>query len=523
MKNRLISIVLVICMAFALCVPALGAMSLANFDRVRTYESGFVDVPSTAWFHEGVLNAYERGIMDGRPNGEFDPNGRITIAETLKIAATIHRVFHTGSDVFPSGSPWYMPYVDYARRNGIPIGAFRSFNAPITRGDFAVIMARALPDEALTPINRVMDGGIPDVLERFSFGPAVYRLFRAGVLTGSDDYGTFFPGRTLTRAEAATIVSRLVDADTRVRMTFDATLTAEQIYTMASPAVFFIQILDQNEEILKTGSGFFICASGLAVTNHHVAVGAHSMRVTTSDGEVFYAAGLYDFDRLKDTALIQVDGGPFPYLEISDTAVRTGATVFALGSPLGLQASFSRGIVSQASRVVEGMSFIQLDAAISTGSSGGALLNTSGMVIGVTTATMHGSQNINLAVPIAYFTELSSERYLAFSDMIIDVPFFDGFFPAPDFGAHFGVRPWETRAQLGGTSFSYRVSDLPRDLDDIIEEYILILEQNMFESMGDMTVSGATFRRFYNSLHDVILSFIVETIRTVEVITINVA
>jgi hypothetical protein len=136
---------------------------------------------------------------------------------------------------------------------------------------------------------------------------------------------------------------------------------------------------------------------------------------------------------------------------------------------------------------------------------------------------MHGSQNINLAVPIAYFTELSSERYLAFSDMIIDVPFFVGFFPAPDFGAHFGVRPWETRAQLGGTSFSYRVSDLPRDLDDIIEEYILILEQNMFESMGDMTVSGATFRRFYNSLHDVILSFIVETIRTVEVITVNVA
>ncbi|MCL2391040.1 MAG: trypsin-like peptidase domain-containing protein [Oscillospiraceae bacterium] len=523
MRNKITAIVLVICLTLLVSTPALGSTSLANFDRIRTYQGGFSDVPSSAWFYSSVRSVYERGIIDGRSAGTFDPQGQITIAETIKIAALIHRGFHTASMEFPGGAPWYAPYLDYAQRNGIRINAFRNFNAPITRADFAVIMASALPDEALTPINRITDGAIPDVSERFSYGTAVYLLYRAGVLTGSDDDGTFFPGRTLTRAEAAAIVDRMIDADSRIFMTRDVPLTPEQIYLKVSPAVFLIQVLDENEEVVKTGSGFFISDDGLAVTNHHVIVGATSLRITLYDGEVLDAAGLYDFDRFDDTALIRISGEGFSYLEIADAPPRTGATVYALGSPLGLQASFSRGIVSQALRVVEGMTFIQLDAAISTGSSGGALLDVYGRVVGVTTATLPGAQNINLAVPIELFTSLSTERYMSFDSLLIRTVHYEGFYPAPDFGAIFGISPWETRRALGGTSFSYRVSDLPGDIADIIDEYSFIIEQNFFVHMGDMVVSGNVLSRFYNAWHDVILSFGLEEIRNVEVFTVNVA
>jgi len=499
-------------------------MSLTNFDRIRTYESTFTDVPTTAWFHDGIRNAYELGIMNGRAQGVFDPEGRITIAETVRLAAILHRGFMTGFTEFPGGSPWYVPYLDYARRNGLPVAAFRNFNVPITRADFAVIMAGTLPDEALTPINRVPDGAIPDVFERFSYGQAVYLLYRAGVLTGSDNYGTFFPGRTLTRAEAATIVSRMIDADSRVSMSFQLPLTAEQVYQLASPAVFFIEVLNRSGDLIKTGSGFFISECGLALTNFHVVVGAAAIRITMDDGKVLYSSGLYDFDRVADTALIQIEGSGFPYLELADdSTVQTGATVFALGSPLGLQASFSRGIVSQAHREVEGMSFIQLDAAISTGSSGGALLDTSGKVIGITTATMLDAQNINLAVPIRFFTSLCSESYTPFRDLLIDAPHFNGFYPAPDFGAHFGIRVWETRDELGGTSFTFRYVDFPGDPDEIIEEYMIIIEQNLFEHVGYITVGGVTWRRYYNSQADVLLAISREVIRTWDTFSVNVS
>jgi len=523
MIKKLVVVILIVSLLLTLTISALGAMSLSNFDRIREYQGNFADVPPSAWFYPGVRNVYERGIMDGRNDGSFDPQGAITIAETVKIASTLHRIFHTGFGDFTSGSPWYMPYLEYAHRNGLRVGAFRNFNMPITRADFAVIMESSLPNEVLTPISRIPDGAIPDVYEHFSYGRAVYTLYRAGVLTGFDAAGTFFPGRTLTRAEAATIVSRMIDADSRVLMTRDIPLTAEQVYELASPAVFTIHVFNSEDESFKYGSGFFISESGLALTNYHVIVGAHSASITTFDGEVFWISGMYDFDRAADIALIQVYGDGFSYLEVSDATVRTGATVYALGSPLGLQSSFSRGIVSQAAREIDGFPFIQLDAAIAAGSSGGALLDTYGRVIGVTTAALTDAQNINLALPIALFMELDTYSYAPLNEFLISTVSFPGFAPAPDFGAHFGVRSWYTRPGLGGTSFSYRIIDLPGHVELLLDEYMHLLAQNAFEHMGYITVSDTTFRRYYNAQEDIIISIAFETIRTVDVITVNVA
>jgi len=459
--------------------------------------------------------------MDGKSNSSFDPLGSLTIAETIKIAASLHKGYHTGSMDFVSDSPWYAPYVEYALKNGIPIGAYRNLNVAATRSDFAVIIAGSLPDEAIAPINRIADGAIPDVWESYSYGQAVYKLYRAGILTGSDKEGTFFPGRTLSRAEAATLIMRIVDADTRASLSIAAELTGEQIYELASPAVFFIEVFDSDEKTIKSGSGFFICESGLAVTNYHVVVGASSMKITTDDGEVYDVIGIYDYNWKKDSALIQIDGSGFHYLELADSAkLQTGATVYALGSPLGLQASFSRGIVSRALREIEGSEYIQLDAAISSGSSGGALLDTSGRAVGVTNATAVGAQNINLAVPINFYSELCRANHVPVESILIKTSYYKNYHPAPDFGAFFNTKVYYEDTLRRGTKYAYRTVDLPGDAVRVIDEYKHLLEQNLFGLYGHLTDDGIVFDMYYNMRYDVTVTIGVEEIKGRECVTV---
>ena len=524
MKRRIVSLLLIVSLALVAGMPAYGAMSLSNFSKTRTYRGEFSDLPPTAWYFEGIRGVYEYGIMDGQGGGVFHPSGTLTIAETIKIAASLHKGYHTGSMDFEPGLTWYAPYVEYALANGIPVGSYRNMGAVATRSDFALIIAGSLPDEALTPINRVADGAIPDVFESYSYGQAVYKLYRAGVLAGSDGEGRFFPGRTITRAETAAVIMRIVDANMRVTLTLAPVLTAEEIYKLASPAVFFVEMLDDEGKLIKTGSGFFISESGLAITNYHVVIGATAMRITTDDGSVFQAAGIYDYDWKMDAALVQIEGHGFPYLELADpTRLLTGATVYALGSPLRLQASFSRGIVSQALREIDGALFIQLDAAISSGSSGGALLDSTGRVIGVTSATVLGAQNINLAVPINFFAGLSLDSYVTLKSILIPTEYYKDYFPAPDFGAFFDMPYFYTSVSRDGISYSYRLSDMPRDADEMIDEYTHLVQQNLFDHSGFLTKEGHTYSIYINSAHGVMLVFGKDEVRNHECFTITVS
>jgi len=523
-----VSALLAVCLVMAAALPALAASaegSLSNFDRIRPYKGEFADVPQSAWYYQGVRGAFERGLFDGKATDTFDPSGSLTLAEAVKIAATLHKGYHTGTIDFEPGTPWYAPYLDYAKNNGIPAGAFRRLGAAATRADFAALIEGALPDEALTPINRIANGAIPDVLESYSYGQAVYKLYRAGVLTGSGSEGTFFPGRTLTRAEAAIIIMRAVDANSRAPLSLAAELTAEQVYKQASPAVFFVEVLDSEGDAIRSGSGFFISSSGLAVTNYHVVVGSSELRITTDDGTVLDVAGIYDFDRPTDAALIQINGGPFPQLELADSdSLLTGATVYSLGSPLGLQASFSKGIISQARREVEGMNYIQLDAAISSGSSGGALLDSTGRVVGVTCGTMVGAQNINLAVPINAFSALDRKSYVPLKSIITPVAFYRNHRPAPDFGAHFNMEPFSTNnVTRGEAQYSYLVKHLPGLIGDITEEYAHLAEQNLFVHVGTRTRDGFTYRQYYHSKQDRILMFGVDKVNGEDCFTIFVS
>ena len=511
------------CLIAVLVVPALGAASLSNFSAQRDYQDKFADVSANAWYYDGIKGAYEYGIMDGKSANSFDPAGNLTIAETLKLAANLHKIYFTGKTDFEAGSPWYSPYVEYALENEIIEGPYVNYSAAATRSDFALIIAGAIPEEATTPINRVTDGAIPDVYEYYSYGLAVYRLYRAGILTGSDSEGTFFPGRTLTRAEAATIIMRIMRADMRRNLTLRNKLTAEEVYKKASPAVFYVEVFNEDGDLIKTGSGFFISESGLAVTNYHVVVGGHSAQIKTDTGDVRDVTGIYDYDWKNDIVVLQIDVGNVPYLERADLSkLKTGATVFALGSPLRLEDTFSSGIVSQAQREIEGVTYIQVDAPISSGSSGGALLDSYGMVIGVTCATAPGAQNINLATPIDRIDSLSLDALKSFESILIKAEYYPKLYPAPDFGAYFGIKAFYVDAYYGGADYSYLLSDLPEDVDKIIDEYSHLVEQNLFIYTGYVTYIDAEYKVYYNSEHYLTLMFGFDTVKGKECFTIMV-
>ena len=156
--------------------------------------------------------------------------------------------------------------------------------------------------------------------------------------------------------------------------------------------------------ILGQGSGFFISADGYAVTNNHVVDKAESVQVTTDDGKT-HIAKVIGTDPRTDLALIKVNGGPFPYVKLSDNVPRIGDWVLAVGNPFGLGGTVTAGIVSARGRDIGASAyddFIQIDAPVNKGNSGGPTFDTEGNVIGVNTAIFSpsgGSVGIAFAIP----------------------------------------------------------------------------------------------------------------------------
>jgi serine protease Do len=153
------------------------------------------------------------------------------------------------------------------------------------------------------------------------------------------------------------------------------------------------------------GSGFFISADGYAVTNNHVVEKATAVEVSTDDGKT-HTAKVIGTDPRTDLALIKVDGGSdFPYVKLAETAPRIGDWVLAVGNPFGLGGSVTAGIVSARGRDIGAGpydDFLQIDAPVNRGNSGGPTFNTEGSVIGVNTAIFSpsgGSVGIAFAIP----------------------------------------------------------------------------------------------------------------------------
>ncbi|MGE4353267.1 MAG: S1C family serine protease [Oscillospiraceae bacterium] len=227
-----------------------------------------------------------------------------------------------------------------------------------------------------------------------------------------------YDAETNTVVVDSTAASADQDTDTDTDTGDKAFLDAEDIYAKCSPAVFYIEVYNSSNVAVASGSGFFIDDKGTAVTNFHVIDECYSAKITTSDtGKTYDVVGIYDYSREDDWAVIKVDGSGFSYLTIGDEdTVIGGATIYAIGSPLGLQNSITQGLISNPARVEDGVTYIQISAAISSGSSGGALINKYGEAIGITSGSYVNGQNMNLALPISYIENASTKHCIALSE-----------------------------------------------------------------------------------------------------------
>jgi S1-C subfamily serine protease len=175
-------------------------------------------------------------------------------------------------------------------------------------------------------------------------------------------------------------------------------------------AIVVIEQLDESGNVIGQGSGFIVTPGGAVVTTLHVIQGAATLRVKLPSGDVYKTSDIVDFDELKDLAIIRIKGFKLPVVALGDSDyVRQGENVVAISSPQGLTNSLTTGVVSGMRRLDSHRVF-QITAPISKGSSGGALFDEQGMVVGITALVLQGGQNINFAVPINYVRGMISDQ-----------------------------------------------------------------------------------------------------------------
>lgn len=223
---------------------------------------------------------------------------------------------------------------------------------------------------------------------------------------------------------SATVISRLIDRGIVSRAAANAlgflspVLTARQVAERYTAAAFHLDVYTRQIELdidmpMVNASGFFISADGLAVTNYHTIEDSVHAVATLSTGEVYPVQRVLYYDPDADIAVIQISKtsrsghvtSAFAHLDIAPSGtrdVRPGDAVYTLSDPLGMGLAVSSGIISATNRDVERYSVpcLMSTADISQGSSGGALLNALGQVIGVTSGAYTYGNSMYLAVPI---------------------------------------------------------------------------------------------------------------------------
>lgn len=180
----------------------------------------FTDVSRSSWYYDSVRTAWKKDLIDGVTRTLYKPDDTLTVAQAIKLSAALHQMLNNNGKVtLRNGSPyWYSSYVSYAVDNGIIEKMYLDYtpaqmNAPVKRNEFVHIFYGAMSD--YRQINTVADNKIPDVITTDTYALEIYTFYRAGILTGSDKNGTFYPTNDIKRSEVAAILSRMYDKTAR--------------------------------------------------------------------------------------------------------------------------------------------------------------------------------------------------------------------------------------------------------------------------------------------------------------------
>lgn len=192
-------------------------------------------------------------------------------------------------------------------------------------------------------------------------------------------------------------------------------LSAQEIFQKANGGMVLIETFNDEGHPLEQGSGFVASNDGAVLTNYHVIRGASRATAKFGDGTTSDVSGVLAFDRDHDVAVVRLASPAKAALPIGDSGkAKVGEKIVAIGSPLGLQNTVSEGIISGLRNGI-----IQMSNPISPGSSGGAVFDRYGNVIGISVATVAAGQNLNFAVPINWARAyLSGGNPQTFADVI---------------------------------------------------------------------------------------------------------
>ena len=198
------------------------------FRRVCSYsEEVFSDVRAKDWFAPYVEAVYEYGLMGYHGEGVFSPRESITVAELLTISARMHSTYQVGAAIsFASGEEsrnWYVPYIAYLEEIGLLPLQLDDYCVPATRAQMAHIFASTLPQEWYDNRNAqlVTDAYlsrcfITDVDEYTPYQQEILWMYQQGILVGKDAAGSFLPESTVTRAEVAALLVRMIEPEQRL-------------------------------------------------------------------------------------------------------------------------------------------------------------------------------------------------------------------------------------------------------------------------------------------------------------------
>lgn len=197
-------------------------------------------------------------------------------------------------------------------------------------------------------------------------------------------------------------------------MDFDAETAYESIFVVYSG----------NYE----GSGFAI-GGNTVVTNAHVIGNSNDIKLCSYEGDI-YRASVYLIDSSFDIAILSVENADFTPLEMGDCeGLKVGDDIYAIGAPESLEYTLTKGVVSSKDRQIGVYKYIQIDAAINSGNSGGPLLNNSGQVVGVNSMKISDAEGIGLAIPISSVLSFVENNGMAITeDNVVDgeIPFIEG-------------------------------------------------------------------------------------------------
>lgn len=400
MKKKIIALLLAVTLAAALALPACAASSLEmnaadhlytlglfrgtqkgfELDRGATREEAMVMIVKLlgrektalgsdwshpfsdvdAWADDYVGYCWQKGLVSGYDDRHFGGGDAVTGAQYLTLVLRVLGYSPAAGD-FQWDYPWTL-----AKELGLIDDSFPCNTDEVcTRGAAALISDNAL---------------------------------YCGLKNGGETLGEYLENVSSAPVQA---------------------LTGAQIARKCSGAIFRLETFYDTDCTTQFGSasGFFISPDGVAVTNYHALDGHLGARAELITGEKYPVAGIISADPVRDLAVIKVDltaldgsvRTKFQYLELGRSVLmEEGDAVYAIGSPLSQGNTMTAGIVSNPCRTANGdHQYIQVSAATAVGSSGGALLNDRGQVVGVTTAIFSQGDDMTLCVPIDALLQLS--------------------------------------------------------------------------------------------------------------------